>query len=141
MRMSQPYQLSFKSRIPYEPLEAGITIRVRLQSGGKIFGCLASVDTGATACLFQREVGESLGLDIEAGQPERFSTLIGPLPAFGHEVTMQVAGLTYQTTVYFAEFQGLPRNLLGRLGWLQQIRFGLVDYDEMIYLSDYNDPA
>jgi hypothetical protein len=26
-------------------------------------------------------------------------------------------------------------------GWLQQIRFGLVDYDEMIYLSDYNDPA
>jgi hypothetical protein len=39
------------------------------------------------------------------------------------------------------KFRGLPRNLLGKLGWLQQIRFGLVDYDEMIYLSDYNDPA
>ncbi len=102
---------------------------------------MACIDTGATACLFQREVGESLGLNIETGTLMRFSTLTGPLPAFGHEVTMQVAGLTYQTTVFFAEFYGLPRNLLGKFGWLQQIRFGLVDYDEMIYLSDYNDPA
>ncbi len=46
-----------------------------------------------------------------------------------------------KSTVYFAEYYGLPRNLLGKFGWLQQIRFGLVDYDEMIYLSDYNDPV
>src|SRR5262245_35435014 len=38
---------------------------------------------------------------IEAGLHRRFSTLTGSLPAFGHEVTMQVAGLSYQTTVYF----------------------------------------
>jgi hypothetical protein len=100
-------------------------MRVVLRAGDQDFECLARIDTGAAACLFQREVGESLGLDIEAGLPERFSTLTGPLPAFGHEVTMQVAGLTYQTTVYFAKFYNLPRNLLGKLGWLQQIRFGL----------------
>jgi hypothetical protein len=139
--MLQQYQLSFRSRVQYEDQEPGVTMRVVLHAGDEDFECMARIDTGAAACLFQREVGESLGLDIEAGLPERFSTLTGPLLAFGHEVTMQVAGLTYQTTVYFAEFYGLPRNLLGKLGWLQQIRFGLVDYDEMIYLSDYNDPA
>jgi hypothetical protein len=139
--MSQQYQLSFRSRILYEQQESGIPLRVVLRAGDEDFECLACIDTGATACLFQREVGESLGLDIEAGLPQRFSTLTGPLSAFGHEVTMQVAGLTYQTTVYFAEFYGLPRNLLGKFGWLQQVRFGLVDYDEMIYISDYNDPA
>ncbi len=139
--MSQQYQLSFRSRVRYEDQEPGIPMRVVLHSGDEDFECLARIDTGAAACIFQREVGESLGLDIEAGLPELFSTLTGPLLAYGHEVTMQVAELTYQTTVYFAKFHGLPRNLLGKLGWLQQIRFGLVDYDEMIYLSDYNDPA
>ncbi|HEU0179336.1 MAG TPA: retropepsin-like aspartic protease [Blastocatellia bacterium] len=139
--MSQRYQLSFRSRVHYEEHEPGIPLRIALHAGGEDFECLACIDTGAAACLFQREVGETLGLDIEAGMPARFSTLTGLLQAFGHEVTMQVAGLTYQTTVYFAEFHGLPRNLLGKFGWLQQIRFGLVDYDEVIYLSDYNDPA
>lgn len=139
--MPQQYHLSFRSCVPYEEHEPGIPLRIVLHADGEDFECLACIDTGATACLFQREVGETLGLDIEAGLPTRFSTLTGPLPAFGHEVTMQVVGLTYQTTVYFAEHYGLPRNLLGKFGWLQQIRSGLVDYDEMIYLSDYNDPA
>ena len=93
--MSQQYQLSFRSRILYEQQESGIPLRVVLRAGDEDFECLACIDTGATACLFQREVGESLGLDIEAGLPQRFSTLTGPLSAFGHEVTMQVAGLTY----------------------------------------------
>jgi len=69
-----------------------------------------------------------------AGVPHALIVLVEP-------PDMQVAGLTYQTTVYFAEYYGLPRNLLGKFGWLQQIRFGLVDYDEMTYISDYNDPA
>ena len=70
--MSQQYQLSFRSRILYEQQESGIPLRVVLRAGDEDFECLACIDTGATACLFQREVGESLGLDIEAGLPQRF---------------------------------------------------------------------
>jgi len=139
--MSQLYQLSFRTRIRYEEPEPGIPLRVVLNAGSESVDCLARIDTGAAACLFQREVGESLGLAVEAGLPKQFSTLAGPLPAFGHEVTMQAAGLTYQATVFFAEAYDLPRNLLGKFGWLQQVRLGIVDYDEEVYLSAYDDPS
>jgi hypothetical protein len=29
--------------------------------------------------------------------------------------------------------------LLGRQGWLLQVRLGLVDYEQLIYLSNYDD--
>jgi hypothetical protein len=35
---------------------------------------------------------------------------------------------------------GLERNPRGQFGWLQNVRLGIVDYDEEI-LSDYNDLA
>lgn len=84
----------FRLRFRYEQEESGIPLRVVSRAGDEDFECLDCIDTGATACLFQREVDESLGLDIEAGLPQRFSTLTGPPAAFNHGVTMQVAGLT-----------------------------------------------
>ncbi|MGH9766941.1 MAG: hypothetical protein ACREAB_05840 [Blastocatellia bacterium] len=60
------------------------------------------------------------------------------LEAFGHEVTLQTGQLVFQSTVYFAKYHGLPRNLLGRRGWLRNLRLALIDYDNLLYLSDYD---
>lgn len=38
----------------------------------------------------------------------------------------------------FAKYPGLPRNLLGRRGWLRNLRLGLIDYDNLLYLSAYD---
>lgn len=133
------HQLAFRIRRQYRTLDNGITIPVLLSVGDVSVDCFAKIDTGASYCLFQREYGEGLGLNIESGEPKRLETLTGVLSAFGHEVTLQTFEIAFDTTVYFAADYELPRNLLGRNGWLQQMRLGLVDYDGELYLSHYND--
>jgi hypothetical protein len=69
----------------------------------------------------------------------KLETLTGSFLTFGHEVTLVTLGLAFEVMVYFAEDYGLSRNLLGRNGWLQQVRLGLCDYEEMLYLSPYDE--
>lgn len=95
------------------------------------------VDSGGSVCLFSREIGVSLGLDIETGIPKRLDSLGGPIDSFGHEVTLETAGLTFQSIVYFAKYPNLPRNILGRHGWLRNIKLGIVDYENTMYLGRY----
>jgi hypothetical protein len=130
-----PYQLNFAKRQTYDSLEVGITIETILRYGTKQAVCAAKVDTGAHSCIFEREVGERLGLDIESGYQKPFGTLTGSFVAFGHEVVLETLGLVFDTMVYFPQEYGIRRNLLGRQGWLQAVRLGLVDYDCEIYLS------
>jgi hypothetical protein len=99
----------------------------------------AKVDTGAEVCRFQRAIGEALETPIENGVKKRLETLTGVLTAFGHEVVLELLGLQLQTVVYFAESYEVRRNLLGRQGWLQLIRLGIVDYDNELYLSLYDE--
>ena len=98
----------------------------------------ALVDTGASYCLFEREHGELLELDIEAGEPKVFATVAGRLDTFGHMVSIEVLGMTFDSVVYFFADEGVKKNLLGRRGWLDRIRFGLVDHDQLLYLAPYD---
>jgi hypothetical protein len=43
---------------------------VVLRNGEEAIDLLAFVDTGASNCLFEREHGELLGLEIETGEPK-----------------------------------------------------------------------
>lgn len=133
------FQLNFSHRHKYQYLEAGITLDVVLSYGGNEFQCKAKVDIGAQYCLFSREVGELLGIDVENGVRQDFRTLTGALTAFGHELTIGTLGELFHTTVYFAKEYNLPRNLLSRQGWLQLVRLAIIDYDEELYLNLYND--
>jgi len=89
--------------------------------------------------MFAREIGEDLGLDIEAGAPMTLETLTGKFIAYGHELTLDLLETQFYSTVYFPAERGLRRNLLGREGWLQLVRLAIIDYDEELYLSLYND--
>ena len=130
-------QLTFTETIPYEDKPEGIVILATLTYGGISFTAPAKVDTGAAVCLFSREIGEKLGLPIESGIPIRLSTLTGSLDAFGHEITLRTGSLTFYSTIYFAKNYGLPRNLLGREGWLRKLILAVIDYDNRLFLSAY----
>jgi hypothetical protein len=41
--------------------------------------------------------------------------------------------------VYFAANQSFTRNVLGRRGWLDQVRPGIVEHDGKLYLSRYDE--
>lgn len=134
-----PFQLNFTHRHRYSSLEAGIDIKVTLRRGELFLNCEAKIDTGAEVCLFERTIGEAIGIEIESGIPKRLATLTGTLTAYGHEVVLEMLGLQLQTMVYFAESREVRRNLLGRQGWLQMVRLGLIDYDCELYLSLYDE--
>ncbi|MDX2041364.1 MAG: hypothetical protein SF097_08945 [Acidobacteriota bacterium] len=40
--------------------------------------------------------------------------------------------------MYFAKYPGLQRNLLGRRGWLRNLKLAVIDYDNLLYLSAYD---
>jgi hypothetical protein len=122
------HQLNFAVKHIYDSREVGITIETTLRIGDVFVGCDAKIDTGSEFCLFGREFGEQLGLEIETGFEKRLITLSGGLTAFGHYVELETLGLRFDTLVYFAADYALNRNLLGRQGWLQLIKFGLDDY-------------
>ena len=132
------FQLNFSHCHQYEDTDTGIPLGVKLQFGGVETKCEAKIDPGAQYCLFSREVAEELGIDVESGVKSNFRTLAGNLIAYGHEVRLITLGVISDSVIYFAADYGLPRNLLGRIGWLRRIRLAIIDYDQEIYLSDYN---
>ncbi len=54
-------------------------------------------------------------------------------------MTLSSLGYDFESVVFFAVEEGLPRNVLGLQGWLEKFRFGIVHYDRSIYLGLYDD--
>jgi hypothetical protein len=79
-----------------------------------------------------------MNLDVEAGDPMAFRTATGRVDAFGHLVTIETLGLNFESVVYFFADERINKNLLGRLGWLDRIRIGVIDYDGLLYLASYD---
>ncbi|MFN7925878.1 MAG: aspartyl protease family protein [Bryobacteraceae bacterium] len=111
---------------------------VLLQSGKSIVHLTATVDTGASFCIFRREVGTELGLDVESGVLKRFRTANSSFGAYEHEVELSVLGVVAHSTVYFFADEAMNKNGLGRTGWLDRVRLGLVDHDTALYLAPYD---
>ena len=129
------FLLPFAVEHQYNDLKDGITIPVTLSNGNQEVAADAKVDTGSAVCLFSREAGLSLKLDIESGLYKPLGSLTGSLDAYGHEVAITALGISVHCFVYFARHPGLQRNLLGRQGWLRALRMGLVDYENKLYLD------
>ena len=129
------FQVDFEKKGVYKSLETGITVDATLRYGNLETICSAKIDTGAQTCLFERGVADFLEIDVESGYREKFITLAGGLVAYAHQVELETLGLSFQSYVYFAESYAVKRNLLGRQGWLQLVKLGLIDYDSEIYLS------
>ena len=131
--------LEFDTLHDYGPEKDSIEISVTLRFGERTVSFPAQLDTGATFCVFERSYAEILGLSVESGMPLRFSTAMGSFDAYGHAVTLVALGYSFDVTVYFAAHESFTRNVLGRRGWLDQVRLGLVDYESKLYLNRYNE--
>jgi predicted aspartyl protease len=133
------HQLNFGLTHKYDSAKGGIVIPVSLILDEKIIECQAKVDTGAEHCLFARSYADQLGLDVESGHQMEMGTLTASFTAFGHVITLQTLNMAFESTVYFPQSYEIRRNLLGRNGWLHFVRLGIAAYDEIIYLSLYDD--
>ena len=133
------YELSFSARHTYDSRSEGINVPAVLESAGKRIELLDKIDTGASDCLFEHAYGVALGLRIEEGVRLIYSTVNSRFEAYGHQVSIQVLGTETTATVYFFADPSIERNVLGRRGWLDRLRFGLVEYDQAVYLANYNE--
>lgn len=131
-------QLSFTYVHSYSGRDAGITVPVTLRSGTRVADLIASLDTGASQCLFENAYATELGLDLTSGVPTRFRTANSSFDAYGHAVEIDVLGLVTHSLVYFFAEPLIHKNVLGRGGWLDRVRVGLVDHDREIYLAGYD---
>ncbi|MBI4751242.1 MAG: hypothetical protein HY774_22410 [Acidobacteria bacterium] len=112
---------------------------MKLTFGSKQVEVDGKLDTGASSCIFPREVGEDLEIDIESGELRTFGSAHSISEAYGHWIQVSMFDLNFETTVYFVKHPGFPRSLLGRQGFLEKFRIGLIEYDGLLYLSDYNE--
>ncbi|HXU39028.1 MAG TPA: aspartyl protease family protein [Blastocatellia bacterium] len=135
------HNLRFSVADSYDTRLTGIQVPVIIRSGSRATEFYGRIDTGASFCIFERQHGEKVGIDVEQGTRIEISTVAGSFLAYGHEVTVIVLGIETTTNVYFAAEENFSRNVLGRQGWLDRVRLGLVDYDGQLYLSAYDDPA
>ncbi len=134
------YSLTFNKHINYPHSESAIEIDVILSINKTDFiGVNAKLDTGSTFCIFQRRFAEALKLKVEDGEKESIRTAKGSFTAFGHEVNLSCLDIEWTTTVYFAQDESFPVNVLGRRGFLQVLKIGLVEYEQILYLSPYNE--
>jgi hypothetical protein len=133
------HSIGFQAQYNYSGQQPGITVPIELGYGPNRVRLDAKIDTGAEFCLFGRGFGELLGIDIEAGERQELRTANSAFAAYGHEVSLRVLDFDFSLVAYFPLDSGIHRNLLGRQGWLFQVRLGLVDYDQAIYLSRYDD--
>jgi aspartyl protease len=131
------HQLTFASAHDYGT--DAIIIPVILRLGNAASRTDAYLDTGATFCVFKSSLAEPLGLEVETGEPLRLSTVTGSFDAYGHRLTLETLGYSFDVTVYFAAHEGFTRNVLGRRGWLDHVRLGLVEYESKLYLSRYTE--
>jgi hypothetical protein len=132
--------LTFSERSRYADDEEGITFELFLSSDiSARYSVDAKLDTGSTFCIFQRRYAELLGLDVENGMAQRIRTVTGSFNAYGHEVTLTVGELEWQAVVYFAADESFPVNVVGRVGFLDRLRVGVVDYEQLLYLAAYDE--
>ena len=131
-------QLTFTSVYSYDTRKSGISVPVSLRYGPDSIQVIAKLDTGASFCIFEGIHGKRLGLNLESGIPQRVHTVTGSFLTYGHEITIETFGIETVATVYFAADDSFTRNVLGRQGWLDRVRLGLVDYEGKLYLNPYD---
>jgi hypothetical protein len=125
--------------VNYDAGQTSITLPVTLSVSQARVDCDAKVDTGSSNCIFARNLGEELGLDIESSLRLLVSTVTGTFVAYLHEVNLSLTSFEFSSLIGFAEDHEFRLNVLGRRGFIEQMTLGLVDYEGKLYLSRYDE--
>lgn len=127
--------ITFDTTHFYDTRKTGIHIAAILRHGDESVSCEAKLDTGSSHCIFERSYGELLGLNVESSSPVTISTVTGSFFAHPHTITIEVLGVATEAIVFFAAEEYFTRNVLGRTGWLDRVKLGLIDYEGKLLLS------
>ena len=131
------YSQLYQHRHLYNSSNA-ITIPITLSSTENLHVDLpGKLDTGSTFCVFEKAYADLLGLEPDAGIHERVSTITGKFDVVGHAVTLSVFGYEWEAFAYFARDEIFVPNVLGRVGFLDHLRVGIVDYERLLYCGLY----
>jgi len=132
-----PQSINFDASHHYASTD-GIDVPTELQVGDRKVELLARLDTGAAHCIFERKYAEALGVDVESGRVQRFRTMAGSFVTYEHEVTLHTLGIEFSTAVFFAHDASFNKSFVGRSGWLDRLRLGIIDHDRLLLLSAYD---
>ncbi|NJM52864.1 MAG: hypothetical protein HC846_05410 [Blastocatellia bacterium] len=128
--------LTFAEQIKYPHDDFGITLEIVLIAEvNNPVSATVKLDTGSTFCVFEKFYADLLGLKIENGEAKSFRTATGSFKAFGHEITLKFSEIEFSTTVYFAENENFPVSVLGRIGFLDRLQIGLIDYEQLLFID------
>lgn len=133
------FSLDFSRFVEYDAGLPGVSLDISLSLIGSRVDLTAKLDTGSTDCIFARKYGEQLGLNIEDGEQIRVGTATGSFAAFRHYVTLTILEYEFDAGVCFIADENINRNVLGRHGFLDRVKLGLVDYEGKLFLHPYNE--
>jgi hypothetical protein len=134
--MDRLISLDFDAQLDYEETSAGIRVLIRLINGDRSVELRARLDTGAADCLFDRSYADILGL-AESGVERSYRTVTGSFRAFGHEITIETLGLAWPALVFFHAIGNPAYAFVGRRGWLDRVRLGIVHHEQRLLLGQY----
>ena len=130
--------LGFSDRLSYSNYDE-ITVELSLSGNSSTrVSVRATVDTGSKFCIFKPRYAPLLGLVLETGEEVRIRTAAGSFVAYGHEVTLAISTIEWSAVVYFAEVETFPVNVVGRVGFLDRLRLGVVDHEQVLYLGPHD---
>jgi hypothetical protein len=97
-------------------------IPIGVEYEGSVLMYEVLVDSGADICIFDAEIGEALGLDIESGARQDVAGLTGVSESyFIHEVTLRVGGHPYRVRVGFMSSMGqYGHGIVGQIGFFDR---------------------
>lgn len=105
------YELEFSRVYDYSGEDESVLVPVVLRAGANEVRVAASVDTGASFCVFGAEIAEALGFDLTSGICKRFRTANSVFEAYAHEVELSVFGIVTHSLIYFFADPAIDRNV------------------------------
>jgi hypothetical protein len=111
-----------------------ITIGVKIE--GLWYPIEAYLDSGAAYTLLRAQVADGIGFDYRAGHQIYLQVGDGSfIPAYLHDLELQVGREQFSTTVGFSDKLGIGFNLLGRVGIFERFKIcfqesqGIITFD------------
>ncbi len=135
--MDRLTSLEFDAELHYEETPAGILVPIRLTHGNRSVELRARLDTGAADCIFDDSYADILGF-TDSGVQREYRTVTGSFKAHGHEVAIETLGLEWTAMVFFHAMGNPARAFVGRRGWLDRVRLGIVHYEQRLLLGQYD---
>lgn len=113
-------------KFKYKELGSGIrrpVIPVTIEHEGRKVTYEALIDSGADISIFDTELGELLGINVESGLLQQVSGVGGGStePIYLHEVTVRIGEYAFSSAVAFKQnFSRFDHGVLGHRGFFEQ---------------------